>query len=711
MKNRSLSKLLIGLTAAISLAACNNGSSSSSSSPATSPELGVAAISVGASVAESALWISQTPSSGIWSSYMSGTTNQIIAMAANSSNVLAFDGANLLLSSNQDGQFMRIPFSGGSLSSANIVAGSNDFILYTNSQIWVISNTGSVTAVTSSASAAGISSIENFGGVFYAYTNANTVYTSPDGLTWSAATGQNIQAFTKVVQLNTGLYAAMTAPVGSNPNVWLGTSPTSFNSTNLNNFFNVPAQVNFIASSGNGDLYFNETVSATNRTIRLYKIADASQVNTGPIITTYEIPGTSDTVKPTNIFITPTTVYIPTGTTTTAGGNQIDPNGATTLTATSNILTPNAVTQLVGSQNQTNGSVYTIQESGLLVAAVGAGSNNGDLTLITNASNPAIPSYQVLPSGSDATYARVIGNTTNFMLLLNNGGVLLSNGSGFVPSNAIINNSDSSGSLAITGILSAAAVNNTYLVQATSADNSPNGDLYFNDNGSSWGMVTQAQLTAANLGTLTESAVTLSSITGLYNITTVVNSTTKTYQTAVPTNLATWVAAPSPTPLLSINGGIFTLYPNSTSIGTLSGSQYTVLTNALPQNYVSTGNVAMNESGLIALAQTATVVPGVKTAGSNYIWTASTSSSGWMTADNWTLNTATFSGLNGTPILSENFNANPILLWTGKIWVTYGNGELLVNDGVPPTVYTSNNTISWQAAGESVPVMGTPFLF
>ncbi|MDQ5920241.1 MAG: hypothetical protein QG673_297 [Pseudomonadota bacterium] len=704
--------LALALLAALGLAACNGGTSSSgSSTPSSTTELGVAVFTPGSLVAESTLWISTQPSAESWSSYTSGTTNPIIAVGANSSELLAFDGTNFFMSGVQGGQFTQLDDSvGTTLAAATIVSGESGFVTYTESKVWFISNSGTVTADTFPGSSR-ISSVENLQNEFYAYTQESTVYSSSDGINWGQVTdAQNIQAFINVIQLNDGLYAAITTPDyndGSAPNVWLGTSPTSFNApaNYLENFFGAPAQVNFIATNGNGNLFFNETNPATLMTIRLYYIANADQQSTGSIIQVIAIPQTSSFVKPTNIYATANnSLFVTTGTTFESDSSIIDPDGPISLTETPYVTNPNVTTQLLGSQNQTNGSAYAVSGNNLFVAPNLGSTNDGSLTLITNATNPALPIYQLLPSGALAKYTKVMGSISNFMLLLNNGAALLSSGNGFTPTAAISNTSESSGSTGITNVLSSGAINGSFLVQAASSS-SGNGDLYYSANGQTWVMISQSALTQAQLGTLIESSITVNTISNLYNITT--TNPSVTYQTATPTNLSSWESAPSPTPLFLIDNVTYTLYPNSNSLGTLNGNQYDITLNALPQNYVSSGNVAYNGQE-VALAQAATVVTEAdKIAGANYIWTAPDLNAVW------TLNTATFSGLNGESFPNEAFNVSPVLLWTGVVWVTQGNGEVLQNtDNLPTNIYTSSNAISWLAANESGDIItGTPSLF
>ncbi len=725
MANKYL--MLFTCIGVIGLSACSSGGTSSSSAGnSTSEELGVAAFIPGASVAESNLWVSTAPSTNNWSSYISGTTSSIVAMAANSAATLVFDGTSLLLSNNNNNQFTHLNFTGNSANFASITAGSNEFVMYTNTQMWNVTNNGVVTAANFPLATAKISSVAYLNNTYFAYTNESTVYSSINGLNWElASAAQNIQPFTQVLQLGTDLYIGKIAPDlenGNIPNLWLGTSPTNFNpeSQFLLNFFNVPAQVNFIATDGNNNLYINETVFATNATVRLYKIYSVTQLNTGPIVETFAVPGgNSGFIKPSNVFITPDTIYIPTATTTTESGNVINPFGPSALTATPNTQSPSVTTTLLGSQTQTNGQIYTIQNSGLLVAPVSsgiyAGNNGGNLTFIANASNPSQPVYKVLPSGESATYATLIGNTASFMLLFNNGGAMINTGSGFIPVTAISDTTHTT-SVAINNILSAGSLNGTFLVQATSLNTAGNGNLYFsNNNGQSWTTISESDLINAHLGTLIESGVSINQINKVYNITTNNDGIVTTYQTTTPTNLATWVLAPTPTPLLSINGTSYALYADSNQVGALNNGQYTIITDALPQNYFKSGNIAYNNNQTIALAQGGTVVEAVdKIAGSNYLWTASTANNSWLASNNWLLNQVSFYA-NGVQLINENFNQfTPVLLWNGKMWFTYGNAEVLQNaTDAPGNVYSTESNLNiWNAIeSSSSPIIGTPILF
>lgn len=715
MNIQNIKKSILIATFAGVVAGCSSGGGTSSPSPAPSAsEQGVAVFQSGISIAESPSWVSTSPSTGSWSKYISGTTQPIVAVAANTNNILAFDGASLYLSNASGSQFTPINYSFSALSSPVIVAGSNQFVMYSGSSVWTISDSGAVVQDTLSGLNSAISGMVYLDNTFYAYTQASTVYSSTDGLSWTlVSSAQNIQPFTNVVKLNTGVYAAMTAPQlnTSNANLWLGTSATSFSAANnpLQNFFGAPAQVNFIATDGNNNLFINETIYLTNHTIREYYIANANQVSTNAILQTISLPSSISTAqKPTNLYFTSDTIYLSSGTVEAVNnpsGDLIDPTGPTSLTAVPYVTSPALTSQFVGSSSLTNGSTYAIQGNNL-ISAPGTYSmpNNGALTVLTNASNVLQPSYNVLPTGESVSYAAVAGNVNQYMLLLNNGGVLLNSGSGYIPTTAITNTSDANGSTAITSVASAGSVNGAYLVQAASSGGGSNGDLYYSQNGTSWTMISQATLTSAGFGTLSSAAVSVNQLNNTFNITT----SSGTYQTISPATLTSWAVAPSPTPLFAINGGVYTLYPNSNSLGTLSGNAYTVTANALPQNYVSSGNVAYNGTNTVALAQAATVVAQAgKYAGTNYLWTASNLNS------NWTLNFATFADINGQALADEFFNVNPVLIWTGKIWIAEGNGNTLINaTNLSSAVYSSNNAIAWQAeSASSQAIIGVPFAF
>lgn len=714
MHTQNLKKVLLLVAATSFMVGCGSGSSSSPSPAPSISEQGIAVFQPGISIAESPSWVSTAPSAGSWSKYISGTTQPIVAVAANTNNILAFDGTSLYLSNASGSQFTRVNYSFSGLSNPVIIAGSNQFVMYLGSSVWTISDSGAVVQDVLSGLNSAISGMVYLDSTFYAYTQASTVYSSTDGLSWTLVSGAtNIQPFTNVIKLNTGVYAAMTAPQlnTNNANLWLGTSATSFSAANnpLQNFFGAPAQVNFIATDGSNNLFINETIFLTNHTIREYYIANANQVSTNAILQTISLPSSiSATQKPTNLYFTNDTIYLSSGTVQTLNnpsGDLIDPTGPTSLTAVPYVTSPALTSQFVGSSSITNGSAYAIQGNNLISAPGTYNTpNSGALTMLTNASNVLQPSYSVLPTGESVSYAAVAGSVNQYMLLLNNGGVLLNSGSGYIPTTAITNTSDANGSTAITSIASASSVNGAYLVQAASSGGGTNGDLYYSQNGTSWTMIPQTSLTTAGLGTLNSSAITVNQLNNTFNISTSLG----TYQTVNPTVLTSWAVTASPTPLFAINGGVYTLYPNSNSLGTLSGNTYTVTANALPQNYVSSGNVAYNGSNTVALAQAATVVAAAgKYAGTNYLWTASNLNS------NWALNFATFADINGQPLVNEFFNVNPVLIWTGKVWIAEGNGNTLINaTNLPSAVYSSNNAIAWQAESASNQVLiGVPFAF
>ena len=710
-----LRNLLLAISTSIVAVACNSGTSSSSTpAPTPSAEQGVAVFLPNTSIAESALWVATQPSSGTWNKYISGTKNNLIAIAASANNILAFDGSDFILSNSQGSQFKKINL-GSTIANASIVAGSNQFVMYSGTQVWTISTNGTITPNVINSSS-NFSSIVYLDGMFYAYTAASTVYSSSDGLTWSqVANAQNIQPFTNVIKLSTGVYAAMTAPdlSSSNPNLWLGTSPISFNSAAdpLQNFFGVPAQVNFIGSNGNNNLYINETIGFTQKTIRDYYIVNSSQVTTNAVLQVISLPESlNSTQKPTGIYFSNNNIFVSSGTVNTnpianPTGNLIDPNGPTNLTAINNVTTPAITSQILGSQSLTNGTNYASQGNNLLVASGSNNNNFGKLTMITNANNIAAPNYEVLPSGESVNYATVMGNSSQYIMVLNNGGLLMNSESTYLPLNAISNTLNSTGSTPLNSVASTGSINGTYLVQGSSVGGGANGDLYYSTNGSTWTMISQQALNTTNLGTLASVAVSVNKFNNIYNITT----STGTYQTATPAILSSWVAALNPTPLFLISGVTYTLYADTNNLGTLNGTSYTVTNSALPQNYVSSGNVAYNDTNTVALAQAATVVEGAgKVAGTNYIWTAPNLNA------TWSLDFATFNNINGQLLTSEFFNVNPRLIWTGKTWITEGNGGTLLNPtgSLPAAVYSSSNAINWTAESSNAQaVIGVPQVF
>lgn len=697
MKKLNVNNLYMAIAAALAIAGCSAGDSSSSSSAAS--EQGVAVFMPDTSIAESPSYVSTAPSTGVWNSYISGTTSSIKAVAANTNNILAYNGTDFIVSNAQGAQFTKINF-GVNLESATLVAGESQFVMYTPRRLWTITpSTNTVVEDTLTGLATTITSVVSLENIFYAYTGESTVYSSTNGTSWNKVTDAvNIQPFTNVIQLNTGLYAAMTAPQlnTSNPNLWLGVSPTSFNpeSQALQNFFGVPAQVNFIGTTGNNNLYINETISFTQLTIRLYNITNASQQTTGSIIQTESLPASiSGAQKPTGIYFANNAIYLTSGTVesqSNPSGNLINPTGPTSLTALPVVYAAAITSQFVGSPSVTKGNVYTSQNNTNFIVAPGTESSNfGALTMITSASNVGAPSYDILPTGESVVYQGVLGNVSQYMLLLNNGGLLLNNGTSYLPITAISNTGNESASVALTDILSAGTVNSTYLVQATSNSDDSNGDLYYSSNGTTWVTIPQQSITSANLGTLAENAVTVNKFNNTFNITT----STGTYQTTNPSLLTTWVLTLSPTPLFYINGSIYTLYQNTTNVGTFNGSSYTITPYAIPQNYVQSGNVAYNGTDTVALAQDATIVESASAAtGSNYIWTSSS------LTGSWTLNYATFYNLSKQLLETEYFNVNPVLIWTGKTWITEGNGNVLNNFAeLPGSIYSSSNVTTWNA--------------
>jgi hypothetical protein len=247
--------------------------------------------------------------------------------------------------------------------------------------------------------------------------------------------------------------------------------------------------------------------------------------------------------------------------------------------------------------------------------------------------------------------------------IFNNSRTLLDSNDSLQSGAPIINTTNSSPSIPVTQVTSDASVNGSYLAQASSTSS----DLYFSQNGSSWSMISQAALTTTNLVTLVESAISSNNYSGLYYI----KTSTGSYQTATPSSLSTWVSAPAPTPIFQISGNQYTLYPNSNSLDTLGSiNQYTVTGNVLPQNYD-------------------------------------------FTSAGWVLNIANFTTNSGQSLPNEYFNVAPVLLLTGKAWITECNGNTLLNANyLPDNIYSSQSITTWQAVNSnSAPITGIPVLF
>ena len=331
--------------------------------------------------------------------------------------------------------------------------------------------------------------------------------------------------------------------------------------------------------------------------------------------------------------------------------------------------------------------------------------------------NP-IPSRQTLVAG-------FAGTQTNYMMALTNGGVLVSSANGFVEAAPILHPWDgTTGEGMPADVDQLVSTNGTYLAADNGNSSSGGGNLYFSDNnGTSW-----TDIPAASLPVSSNSGTTITTQNGYYYI--IFDGEGKTYQTATPQNLTTWVQV-SNIPLVtnsikinkqaqakSLNGhqlntsfigspykyynGTYYEFYGNTSLGVYNPAtgETTVTDNILPQNTYYQ-NIAYNGT-TFAIAQEF----------SNYIWSSSSLTSG---AASWTQNVATFTGINGVMDINGGVSS---FLWTGKTWIL-GSGLVGGGLGTPPSghVFSSTNLSNWNAATYTTPagtqtyVNGVPYLF
>jgi hypothetical protein len=320
------------------------------------------------------------------------------------------------------------------------------------------------------------------------------------------------------------------------------------------------------------------------------------------------------------------------------------------------------------------------------------------------------------------------GTQSGYMMALTNGAVLVSSESGFVLASSILHPLDgTTGQGAPADVTQLVSTNGTYLAadNGDSPTGGSNSNLYFSDNdGASW-----TDIPAASLPVYPNTGPIITTQNGYYYI--IFEGEGKTYQTATPQNLATWVQV-SNVPLVTnsmkvnktaqgrtlnhqtltdiliyspykyYNGTYYEFY-GDTSLGVYNQTtgETTVTDNILPQD-TDYQNIAYNGS-TFAIAQH----------GANYIWTSSSLTSG---AASWKQNIATYNGINGT--IMDITNSASSFLWTGKIWVlgnSIPNGSF--GTPAPQNVFSSTNLTAWNAARYTQPtggqayVIGLPKLF
>ena len=784
MKNQKINCLLIALTGALCLSACASGSSSSptptptpSPSPAPTPpgptptptpvagESGVYAVSV----FSLSMSFATQPSAANWVNFTSGTTNSIAGLVATESRIALLDrpavtaadtssqyniyggtqiqliAANTSLpvtitgGAGADGVLPLIPATQIATNGSNVVVAAPSTVdnayavsAYT---LYTITADGKPSAITNYLNTNGTSTalapvaaqpvVVFINGMYYAYNVvAGSVLYSQNGTTWQQAliTGGAGSNINNVVQVSGNTFALQTGV-----SLFLGSSPFSFGTSPTISFDN---SNDFIAANGSGRLYTYDNSDYPTK-IALYT---PSATSLGAVVA---VSTASLFAAPQQMILAGNSVYL----LSTTGQLYLVPvNGnvvATPVIAETTTKTPPTYLQAppvyggfiapMGSQvlMVNNQNTYADYHAGDIAFST----NNGSISAVSTV-NPTtgVANFTNLASGMNYTstidpltsrqtlVAGFAGTQATYMMVLTNGGVLVSSANGFVEAAPILHPWDgTTGEGMPADVDQLVSTNGTYLAVDNGNTASGGGNLYFSDNdGASW-----TDIPAASLPVYPSTGPLLTTQNGYYYI--IFNGEDKTYQTATPQNLATWVQVSSlPVPnsakvtqttaqgkklnrqlLTSIyinnpyrnyNGTYYEFY-GDTSLGIYNPTtgQTTLTYNTLPQDTYYQ-NIAYNGT-TFAIAQEA----------SSYIWTSSSLTGG---PASWTQNTATFNGINGAMDVS---GAVSNFLWTGKIWIL-GNNLPTGGLGSPPNgyVFSSSNLTDWSAATYTAQPSGIP---
>ena len=481
--------------------------------------------------------------------------------------------------------------------------------------------------------------------MYYAYnvTADNQLLQSSDGVTWQQITNNTALdagaiILTNVVQVSGSVFAAVDDLGG----LYLGSSPA--NMTFISASAIVPG--GFIAANGTGSLYISNNDVTTAANLKIYtptasalgqSIANSAAFTNIPNALIFA-GNNIYSVDSQNGNLSALTVSGPTITQATNPASLVDATGA----IASQLTTNNSVGASTNGYFAMGSNVLALNTNTSSTGAAGA------IAMISGVAANGALTYNNLPTGDNVSANSFAGTTNGYMLVLNNGDVLVSSANGFVQATTILNPSNGQGA----ALANLASANGTYL-----ADD--NNNLYYStNNGSTWTTITPT-VAGAGSGTLSIS----SAANGLYFITVAGSTGTLTdglYQTATPQTLSTWVQVSSvPTQSQATYwGGTYYLLGygaalNNTNVGVYNPvtGQIVANDNVLPQS-TNGENISYNGS-TFALAQL----------NSNYLWTSTNLLAG---PSAWTQNVATFTGVNGVSV-SAKFSGS--LTWNGKVWV------------------------------------------
>lgn len=681
------------------------------------------------------------PSESNWQLFQSGTTAGISLVASNATTTIALHGTNnnpvesagFILTNNANGKLVNHNTSESaqavaSLLQAKIVAGSNGYLVYGNLagnfgnipvMGYFVDNSGVVTPVRiplrNNNSNVQINTVAYLGNTYYAYSNLG-VFSSSNGVNWSLVEGTTVSvAFSSVVELSNGVYAAL-----ADGKVYLGNSPTTidveqnltYTPQQIAVYANNLALANVESSSGTGVAYLYQPTSTDLGSPTEQLSINFSKITSGHQVSDYTLS---------QLFLTKDSIYAVGNANLSSLGykGQLSAAVAGDLVSTNTAIV--AITYIPDNQPDSYSPLNaTIQDGRLLIANTGAGiqgdllnnvaspkyPNNGSLTLIKAIDYNKVGSqrntsvvYNNLPTGSKyVQFMGMAGTSEHFAAIFKNGSVISYFGDKVISGATILNDSESVPVPdTIAGI---SAANYTLVAYANPTINQVpgSGNLYVSpDNGLTWTSVLLNTLPkAAGQGALVGATVVNSG--NSYVITTFdANNNIATYRSANPAKLATWIAVNNPanTALVSLNQQLFAFASNSTNFSYESNGAWTTATTVLPTIFESASNLATQNiaygNGVYAMVE-----PNSAT-----IWTQAD-----IFANPWTSQNISFY-VNGNLFPSKTFPANnAALVWSGKVWVAIDNADF---------VYTSSNLTDFYVDlignVENAWIVGTPVLF
>ena len=557
-----------------------------------------------------------------------------------------------------------------------VVASADTYALYT------ISATGTPTALsgyydlngayTSLSSVPANSGVYFINGMYYVYNllGNNTLLQSRDGVTWQQITNNtvlntNATYLASIVQVSGSVYAALDEDGG----LYLGSSAANLT------YIQPTSSLGYIASASNGTLFVVSDRS------------DTSAANLNAYTPTSTQLGSAVAVSSAFTAIPYSLVF--------AGGKiySVKPTGADTLyplTVTGNVIsqqtTPASTVASSGIINGTLTALGGFIAMGSNVLAINSDTSlnaSGALAAISAVASNGTATYNNLPTGSGALASGFAGTTNGYMMVVNNGDVLVSSSNGFAQASTILNPANGNGAV----LSQLASANSTYLASDVDVPSNPTtGNLYYSaDNGTTW-----ATITPTDFGNGASALSINTSANGLYFINVTSGTAAGIYQTATPQTLSTWVKVNSLPISITYNywdGQYYQLTNTSANVGVYDNktAQTVIYNNVLPQDAVNVGgayNVAYNGSSY-----------GLAQVNSSYLWTSADLIGG---VSGWTQNTTAFTGVNGVALSSETF-LGP-LTWTGKVWVATGATGNLYTAPAPSSftvgTYTSTTGVT-----------------